>query len=259
MTISASALLTYSIIFVFGLVVGSFINVVIYRVPRGESVVTERSHCVSCGKILSAAELIPVISYIILRGRCRQCKSSISPLYPAVEILVGLLFLSIFFKYSFSFEFLCYSIFFALLIGAGIIDVQWMIIPNRLIFYSLVIATLAFSYNIIRPMAIYGGNQSPFLPLMGLLPGAVFFFLIYVVSFFIFKKENSIGMGDIKLLIPIGIILGFDRCLFAVFISIISGGVIGLALIILGIKKRRDSISFGPFLVIGSYIALLLS
>ena len=162
-------------------------------------------------------------------------------------------------KYSLSFEFFCYSIFFALLIGAGIIDIQRMIIPNRLIFYSLIIAILAFTYNIIRPLAVYGGNGNPFLPLLGLLPGSVFFFLIYVVSLFVFKKDNSIGMGDIKLLVPIGIILGFDHCLFAVFISVISGGVVGLALIILGIKTRKDSISFGPFLVICSFVALLLS
>ena len=254
----ATGIFIYSFAFALGIAIGSFVNVVIYRAPRRESVATGRSHCVSCGGILGFTELIPVVSFLLQRGRCKKCGERISPRYVAVELMTGCLFVSLLAKYSVSFEFFCYSIFFALLIGAAFIDIEWMIIPNRLVFYLLMIALVAFAFNAASPMAVYGGSN-PLIPLLGIIPGALFFFLIHIFSIIAFKSENSIGMGDIKLLLPIGIILGFRHCFAAVFFSVIAGGIVGLALVALGVKTRKDPIPFGPFLVAGSYLAMMLS
>jgi leader peptidase (prepilin peptidase)/N-methyltransferase len=249
----------YSVfVFLFGLIIGSFVNVLIYRFPRGESVARGRSHCVNCGEILGVSELVPILSYILLKGRCKHCGTRISIRYPVVELLCGAVFISFYLQYSLSFEFICYSAFFSLLLGISFIDIEFMIIPNRLVFYSLVIAMIAFIYNILWPLGIYG-DQNPLTPLLGLIPGAVFFFLVFLVSKALFKTEDSVGMGDIKLLIPIGLILGFGSCLIAVFISVVAGGVAGAGLVLTGVKKRKDPIPFGPFLVFGSYFALLFA
>ena len=253
-----SVTLVYSFVFILGLFVGSFINVLIYRTPRNESVLKPRSHCPVCGKVLNATELFPVVSFIILRARCKNCNSRISPRYPVVESLIGFLFLLTYIKYGFSFEFFCYSAFFSLLTAISFIDAEFMIIPNRLVFYAFIISTITFAYNTIFPLAIYG-NANPFYPLLGLLPGAVFFFLINVGALLFFKSDNSIGMGDVKLLIPIGIVLGFKSCLVAVLISVMLGGLVGVVLIILRKKKKRDRIPFGPFIVLGAYLALILA
>ena len=250
-------LLTRLFIFLSGLVIGSFVNVIIYRIPRKESIVIGRSHCVNCGAVLSAAELFPVMSYMLQRGRCKNCGVRISARYPIVELLTACLFISFYIRFHVTFEFFIYSAFFSLLIAVCFIDIEWMIIPNRLVFYSLMIALIAFMINIMRPLTIYE-SSNPFYPLSGLIPGAVFFFLIHIISLIFFEQENSIGMGDIKILLPIGLILGFRRCFIAVFISIITGGVVGLILVITKIKGRKDPIPFGPFLVIGAYLSLLL-
>lgn len=237
-------------LFAFGLLFGSFMNVCIYRIPQEKSVVFPRSSCMVCGKILSPMELIPLLSYMILRGRCLGCREKISPRYFLVELLSGCLFVfvpSYFdFNIAHSFIFLYFS---CVLVIIFFIDLDHQIIPDALTFPSLAVGLLASLNN---PLA--GGFISSAL---GAVIGFSVFYAISALAEFIFKKE-ALGFGDVKFAAVMGAFFGWKLLFFALYSSFLSGGIVGGLLILLRIKSRKDYIPFGPFLVLGCFMTLFL-
>ena len=253
----------YATAFVFGAVVGSFINVCIYRIPRGISLASPRSTCTACGASLGPAELVPLVSYFALRGRCAKCRARISPRYPIVEFLCGALWAALFWRFSFTYEFICYAIFCSVLLAVIFIDADTMRIPNSLVIaatFPALAAALRYSFFIGPPerfrSAYNGVNRAA--PLLGLAPCA-FFIAVYALTSIASKGKPAIGMGDIKLLIPAGLALGLRQSLLAAFVAVTLGGITGVALLAARVKKRKDPIPFGPFLVIGAYVALFVT
>ncbi|MFZ5651432.1 MAG: prepilin peptidase [Bacillota bacterium] len=222
-----------------GLAVGSFLNVCVYRIPAGKSVVSPPSHCPYCGTRLRPADLIPVASYLILKGRCRYCKTPVSLRYPLVEALTSALFLLVFYSFGAEIDLIKYLFLTALMIAVAFIDLDHYIIPNRLVLAGLIAGSLFIPLT----------GEPPLLDaLSGVLAASGFLLFLYLVS------RGGMGMGDIKLAAVIGIFLGWPMSLFAVFSACFLAGILGIALIATGVKKRKDPIPFGPFLAAGTFI-----
>jgi len=227
------------LIFIFGLVVGSFLNCLIYRLEVGEGFLKGRSFCPYCRHILSWQDLIPLLSFLILRGKCRYCQKSISWQYPLVEIATGLLFLSIF-----NFQFSIFNLIIAcFLIIIFVYDLKHYIIPDKIIYPAIVIVLI---YNFLRSDLL--GRSDLLLSAFG---AATFFLAIVLVS-----RGKWMGVGDIKLAFLMGLVLGFPNILVALFLAFSIGAIIGLGLIVSGKKTLKSEVPFGPFLVTGTFIAL---
>lgn len=247
----------YVIIFILGLMAGSFANVLIYRIPIKKSILAPRSACVSCGKKLAAADLIPVLSYLLLKGKCRYCGAGISPRYLVVELLTAAVFTVLFIFYGFSVPFAAFAYLMTILIAVFFIDIKHRIIPNGLVAAGLAGGAVFFAINCIRPFEEIFGDDKWWTPLAGLFPGSVFLLLVAVLGSFIYKTDDAMGMGDVKLMAAAGIFLGWRLCLAALFISVILGGLVSVFLILFRLKKRKDTVAFGPFIVAGTFTAML--
>lgn len=247
----------YGIIFVFGLVIGSFINVLIYRIPQGKSIVSPPSACRSCGSRLTLQDLIPVLSYLVLRGKCRHCAERISTRYPLVELITAVIFVTLYYKFGFSAPFLAFAYLMTILIAIFFIDIDHRIIPNGLVLAGLAGGLAVFIYNLICPMPEVFADTKWWTPLAGLLPGTVFLLIVAIAGSLLYKTDDAMGMGDVKLMAPVGLFLGWKLCLIALFISVILGGVLSLLLMVTGIKKRKDTVAFGPFIVAGTFITIM--
>jgi leader peptidase (prepilin peptidase)/N-methyltransferase len=226
------------LVFIVGLFIGSFFNVVISRVPEGESVVFPPSHCPGCGRRLSALELIPVLSYAVQGGKCRGCKGEISWRYPVVELATAAMFALLYLRFGWP-GFMVQAVFFAILIVIFFIDLEHQIIPNTLVLFLLVTTLVVF---IVSPMVLFRDG------ILGFLLGGVLFFFLAVVS------GGGMGGGDIKLVAVLGLWYGWAQLLLLMFLAFLGGGVIGGILLALGIKKRKDGIAFGPFLVLAAFV-----
>jgi leader peptidase (prepilin peptidase)/N-methyltransferase len=237
-------LLTYVFVFLFGSVVGSFLNVCIYRLPRRESIVFPSSRCTKCGNAIRPYDNIPIFSYVILGGRCRTCKTRISPLYPVVELINALLTLFLFIKFGFSLTFLVLLVFCSSLVVITFVDLEHRIIPDVI---SL-------------PGIIVGFVSSFFLPwlswqksLIGIIAGGGSLLLVAYVYHFLTKKEGM-GGGDIKLLAMMGAFLGWLAIPFIIFASSLVGSVVGITLMLVQKKDSKLAIPFGPFLAFGAVL-----
>jgi leader peptidase (prepilin peptidase) / N-methyltransferase len=227
----------------FGLIIGSFLNVVIYRVPKGESIVAPGSHCPHCGHMLRAWELIPVLSYIALRGHCAKCREKISLRYPLLELMNGLLYFyaawqdasGSFLQLGVNFIFLS-----ALLVLAGI-DWDTFRLPDVITLPLLGMGILA---SLIFPSAPSG------LESIGSAFGAGGLFWLIALIY-----PKGMGLGDVKLIAALGAFLGFPKILLVIFIASLSGSILGGLLLTLKRKGYREQIPFGPFLVLGAWIA----
>jgi leader peptidase (prepilin peptidase)/N-methyltransferase len=245
------------VLFVFGLLIGSFLNVCVYRIPRGLSVVAPRSFCPACARPLDVLSLIPLAGYFLRGGRCRYCRAKISPRYPAVELLSGVLWAGLWHFFGLSVLFWCYGALFSVLLAVFFIDAEWLIIPNGLVLAAMLPAAVLVLRHLFRPVWIYG-SAHPLAPFLGLIPGTVFFLVVYIAARVVYKSDRAIGMGDVKLFIPIGLSLGFRVCLLAVVLSVCLGGLTGIVLMLTRKKSRKDAIPMGPFIVIGAAAALLI-
>jgi len=235
------------IVFLFGLVVGSFDNVAIYRIPEGKSLVAPRSFCPKCGKPIAWYDNIPLLSFIILRGRCRTCGEPISARYPLVELVSGLLFLAVFAKADFNWSavLLPYLLMVTVLIIVSGIDLQKQIIPNKVIYPAIPIGLAAMGI-----VALARGDAGIMLrSLIGLAIGGVPLALLALAL------PKGMGMGDAKLAAFTGIFLGYYQ-LAGFFFAFLLGAIIGVGLIIAGKGGRKSRIPFGPFLAAGALIAL---
>ncbi len=230
-------------VFVLGLVVGSFLNVVAYRLPRHQSLAFPPSHCPDCGARLRPADLVPVFSWLALRGRCRYCGRPISPRYPVVESITGLLFLLVFVARGPGLGLVPGFVLAALMVAVAAIDLDLRIIPNPLTLCG-VVAGLAFGL-------LGWSGVGLWQALMGLVVCGGFLLVVGLAG------RGGMGGGDVKLGAVIGAFLGWSTGLFGILLGFVIGAVVGLGLIVTGIRGRKDAIPFGPFLALGAVFSYL--
>ncbi len=268
------------IIFTLGLVIGSFLNVVIFRLDSEEKIVNDRSKCLHCGHILAWYDLAPILSFVFLKGKCRYCKRAISIQYPLIEMATGVLFVLI---YNFSvqkiqildwqfFIFVFYFLFIAsVLIVIFAYDLKHYIIPDKVIYLAIIVSLMFdlfgdFVKNGNFYFSLISGGQGifNFQFLMYNIQNSQFFNYLFAAflagGFFLaivlLTRGNGMGGGDVKLGFLMGLILGWPAVLTAIFSSFIFGSIIGLYLIAVGKKKMKSMIPFGPFLVLGTFLSL---
>lgn len=247
----------YIMVFILGLMIGSFLNVCIYRIPEGQSIVAPPSRCPSCNTRLAAVDLVPVLSYVFLRGKCRHCEAKISARYPLIELLTAFTFAVVFFKYGMSIETVALIFLFSILIAVFFIDLDHKIIPDELVITGLAGGVALIIYNLFYPVSIYAGDRSWWNPVVGMFTGSGILFLVALLGMLIYKTDEAMGMGDVKIFAPIGIFLGWKLTLIALMLSIFMGGITGVILIALDSKRRKDTIPFGPFIVLGTFAAAM--
>lgn len=235
------------LILIYGLIIGSFLNVCIYRVPRKESITFPGSHCPKCNTRLKLYDNIPVFSYLILKGKCRYCGEKVSPQYPIVESLNFILYLIIYFKFGFSLDFVFYSLLSSVLITITFIDLNEMIIPDV---FVVIIIILSIVYKLINYFH-YGLSPQLFNSLRGLLLAGGLFLIIISLS------KGGMGGGDVTLIAALGFVLGIKYILLNIFLSFITGAIISIFLLATKIKTRKDPIPFGPFIVLSFYLTIL--
>ena len=231
---------------VFGLIIGSFLNVVIHRLPLGQSIVFPGSHCPDCGVHIPFYHNIPLLSYFILRARCHSCRGHISPQYPLVEGFCAFSFWLTLHTFGLSLTAVFTAVFICLLITLAVIDLEHMILPDEL---TLGGAALFFAYSFFNP-AISQLNAV----LSGL--GAALFFSGFFFFYLKIRKIEGLGFGDIKMVLLMGFFLGLHRLVVAIFLASLSGLLAGIFLIIFKKKNLKFALPFGPFLSLGSYISL---
>ena len=230
-----------AIVFIFGLFIGSFLNCVVCRIESKKSFLKGRSFCPHCKHTLSWLDLIPIFSYLFLRGKCRYCGKRISIQYPLVELATGFLFFWIWNLFGIlDFEF--WILISCFLIIIFVYDLKHFIIPDSVLFPAIIIALgyiFIFNYELIT-------NH-----IFSALAASGFFGAIVLVS-----RGKWMGMGDVKLAILIGLLLGYPKVLVSLFFAFLIGAIIGVGLIFLKKKTLKSEVPFGPFLILGIYIAL---
>lgn len=234
------------LIFILGLIVGSFSNVCIFRIPRNESIIYPASHCPKCRNNISPKDNIPLLSYILLKGRCRNCKNKISIQYPIVELLTGVIYLIIYLIYSLSIQSLIYIILSSALVIIAFIDLNEQIVPDVISLPGIVIG---FIISFFVPYILFPNSA------LGIFVGGGIILIIGLAGSVIFKKE-AMGGGDVKLAAMIGAFLGWRYVIISLFFGFFLGALAGIILIISKIKSREDTVPFGPFIVLGSLITL---
>lgn len=233
-------IILYIMIFLIGISIGSFLNVCIYRIPKKEDIVFERSHCMSCGNVLKWYELIPLFSFIVQGGKCRNCKTKLSAQYPLIELLNGLIYVWIFIVKGFCPESILFCICASVLIVISVIDWRTYEIPFGC---NIVIGILGI-VRVILDLAHWYNYVIGFFAVSGL------FLIIYWIT-----KGRGIGGGDIKLMAAAGLLLGWQNILLSLMIGSIAGSVIHLAL--MKIQGKDRVLAFGPYLAFGIFISML--
>lgn len=233
----------YVIVCMFGLVVGSFLNVLIDRMPRGQSVIWKPSHCDYCKKQLRWFELIPVLSYVLQGGSCRRCHKRLSFQYPIVELLTALGFLSVFlYVGDLTTHFFLMLVIFCSAVVIFFIDLKHQIIPDSM----LVIAGIS--------IVLLGTTLTPFergVHMLTALSCGLGFFLLWVVT-----RGRGLGFGDVKLAFVIGLLLGYPSAVVGLYVAFLTGALVGVILMILRFARMKSRIAFGPFLLLGAIISI---
>jgi leader peptidase (prepilin peptidase)/N-methyltransferase len=267
----------YLVILFFGLIVGSFLGVCIYRLPKDESIIKPASHCAACKKPLKWFDNIPLLSFLLLKGKCRYCKVAIPPVNFIVELISGVMSLYLFWRFGFSLDFLAALVFFAALIVASFIDLKYQIIPDCVTVSSLLII---FVIKVVQSWGLYDNIlRSPIISSLGgaIFGGGLIYLIIIVVNFILFdiiatiyKKRGKVfyllakfdneeeascmGLGDVTLMVLIGSFLGVQGALLTFVIAPFIGSIIGV--IILATKKDHI-IPYGPFLSLAALIVYI--
>ncbi len=227
---------------ILGLVIGSFLNVCVDRIPENQSINKPPSHCPHCKKRIAFYDLVPVISYLVLRGRCRNCKEKIPFRVFFVELLTGLVFFLIWNRFGQSWQTLVFSIYSALLIVIAFIDLEHHKVLNQLVFpaiwFSLIMVPLLHFEDFWSYLAA----------------GLVGFAALFLISVI---RPGAMGMGDVKLVIFLGLITGFPDIILLLFMAFVLGGLIAGILLLLKKIGRKDSMAFGPYLALAGFIVLL--
>ncbi len=239
-----------------GASVGSFLNVVADRLPSGSSLVHPRSCCDTCKRALELWELVPVISYLLLRGKCRNCKASIPLRFTVVEVATSLLFVLVFLKFGMGIQFFVLASAVSLLIVLSIIGLEHRLILNKLIFPAIailiVLAPFWSELGISRSIWGISGVSGSFLSSVVAGGGAFFLFLVIIVLF-----PAGMGGGDVKMAGAVGLLVGFPHVLLALWLAVISGGLVAILLLVSRKRGRKDAVPFGPFLALGACIVMM--
>ena len=234
-------------VFIFGLCIGSFLNVCIYRLPESKSIVQPRSMCPHCGALIRFYDNIPILSYILLKGKCRHCSASIAFRYPVVELISGVFALGVYLTYGIRLEALIYFVFIATLLVITFIDIDHQIIPDVITLPGIPIF-LAASFAL---------RQISFVEsILGILVGGGSLFLVAWLYHLLTKKEGM-GGGDIKLLAMIGAVVGWKGVLFTIFVASAVGTLVGMLIILKTRKTLKLAVPFGPFLAMGGMMYIL--
>lgn len=223
-------------------VLGSFLNVCISRLPRGESVALPASHCPGCKTPIRCHDNIPLVSFVLLGGRCRACHAPISWRYPLVEALAVAVGILVLWRLGPTWAGLRVFVLGLALIAVTFIDLETLLIPDRITLPGIMVGLATYLYP--SPREVVG-------PLVGCLLAGALFYVIAVAS------RGGMGGGDIKLAAMIGAFLGWQLVLLAIFLGVLAGGVTGLLLLLSGRKGRKDPVPFGPFLALGGLVAAL--
>ena len=249
----ASSAMTTAVAVVCGLIglcVGSFLNVVIARVPRRESVVRPRSHCPACQAPIADRDNIPVVSWLLLRGRCRACGERIPLHYPLVELGTAALFVAAAIRLGPTWSLPAFCVFFAALLAVSVIDLHHYLIPNRVVY-----PTLCLVVPLMARAAAVDGSWSHFGDAaIGGMGAFAALFLVHLVS------PRGMGFGDVRLAGVIGFMagwLGFRYVVLALFLAFLLASVVGVALIVSRLRSRRDAVPFGPFMAAGAVVAVV--
>jgi leader peptidase (prepilin peptidase)/N-methyltransferase len=252
------------IIFIFGSIIGSFLNVCIYRMPLGKSVVWPGSHCPLCEKRIPWYDNIPFLSYLLLKGRCRFCQGVISPKYLIVELLTAILFVVLYSYYGLTYDFFFYVVFIGGLIIASFVDLKHRIIPDEVSLGGIVLGFILSSIRGVNLQPLIYNFRPMVNSFLGIIIGAGIIylsgFLFDLVYFKMLKKgpidgeTESMGGGDVKLLAMIGAFLGWQKVILTFFLAPFFGAAIGIINLII---RRQHTIAYGPFLSLAALISLL--
>jgi leader peptidase (prepilin peptidase)/N-methyltransferase len=252
-------------VFLFGLIIGSFLNVCILRIPADKSIVLPASSCPKCGKEIAAYDNIPVLSWVFLGGKCRHCKTKISAMYPAVELLTGLLFLASYLVFGPTMEAVKWAIFSALLVVLTITDLRERILPDEVNFFGLIVGLLlSFFTKSMDGTALWISNRWFDFPpppaaisfadaALGALAGSG---LLWIVAegYFRLRGREGMGLGDVKMMAAVGAFLGLKRTMMTVLAGSLLGSIIGIFLIAVSKKGRDYELPFGTFLGLGALL-----
>ncbi len=229
-----------ALFFIYGIIFGSFFNVVGLRVPKKESIVSPPSHCPACDYKLGVLDLVPVFSYLFLRGKCRNCQVKISPIYPVMELFTGLLFAFSYWQIGFQVELIIVLLFISMLIIITVSDLAYMLIPNKIL---LPFGVLLFVLRIISPLSPWWDS------VLGAIIGFGLLLLIGIVS------KGGMGGGDIKLFFVIGLVLGTVHTLLTLFLAALIGSIVGIIVLRLKGRGRKTPIPFGPSIALAALIS----
>jgi leader peptidase (prepilin peptidase) / N-methyltransferase len=255
------------IIFLFGLVIGSFLNVCILRIPSAKSIVLPPSHCPSCGTPIRPYDNIPVLSWLVLAGRCRKCKTRISAMYPMVELGTGLLFLACYLVFGLNAEALKWAIFAALIIVLTITDLRERILPDKVNFAGLGLGLLLSLFTppvdgtaswLANHLFAYPPPEAALSFGDALIGAGVASGLLWLVAegYFRARGREGMGLGDVKMMAMAGAFLGVQRALLTILAGSLLGSVIGMAVIAIGRKGRDFELPFGTFLGAGAMLVV---
>jgi leader peptidase (prepilin peptidase)/N-methyltransferase len=236
----------YVFIFILGLVIGSFLNVCIYRIPMEESIAFPPSHCTNCEHRLKPLDLIPILSYICLGGRCRYCNQKISIRYPIIEGLNGILYLLVYLKFGLTIIAFKYCILASILIVIGMIDYDTQFVFTSTTVFGGIIGVIFITIQAV----VYKNGVVDLIA-----GGLIGFAIIGLIVFF----TRGMGEGDVEIAAVCGLFLGIKGILLGLFIAIIIGGLAGVIILALKLKSAKEKIAFGPFIAIGNLISMLWS
>ncbi|MBO0574846.1 prepilin peptidase [Clostridium botulinum] len=232
------------IVLILGIIIGSFLNVCIYRIPKGESIIYPPSYCEKCGVNIKLYDLIPVISYMILRGKCRCCKSKISLRDPLIELITGILSLSIYYLCGLNLNFIKYIIFVSFIIIIGLIDLDTTDVYSKTTISAMIIGVI---YILVEKFYFGYGIKTYIYAVL----------LCTIVIGTIILTTKGMGSGDLDIYIVVSLFLGFKITALTIFFSFVFGALIGILLIVSKRKSRKDYIPFGPFIAIASIFSIL--
>lgn len=238
---------TIILILLFGLAWGSFLNVVIFRLPRNMNLSRPPSTCPSCGRRIKATDNIPVLSYILLRGRCRHCGQKIPFSYFLVEALTPACFLLIYTQHSLSFHFFACCLFASALIVLGVIDFYHQILPDEITLTGLFLAVV---------YAFFRHDVNLTDSLIGAASGAGFLLIVYG-AYYLVRKKEGLGMGDVTMMLFVGAFLGWQRSLLTLVLGSFLGALVGVYFLLIKKKKMQFALPFGTFLSPAAFVALL--
>lgn len=238
------------LIFIYGLIIGSFLNCVIWRLYKEESFVAGKSYCPHCHHSLGFWDLFPVLSFVFLGGKCRYCKGKISIQYPLVELATAVIFSSLFFYFGsvFSLELFFWLVMAAFLIVIFVFDLKYFIIPDEVIYPAIILSIIWLAYSFLIGSV---SSHEVVLSFFSALGAALFFFLIWF-----FSKGMAMGFGDVKLALLIGFLLGFPNTLVGLFLGFLFGAIIGTIMVFLKKKGMGSEVPFAPFLIAGTIVSL---